>query len=610
MTKQNLERLIFFLFTALIFAYLLVRVINVGPLNDETLTFFRFIHPEMFLPFAPSTPLSVNNHVLNSLLAWVSYKAFGVSEWALRLPNLLAFPLYMWYIYSLGKYLSKPYLRYLFWLLLTGAHYYLEFFAYSRGYGLSMAFLAGSLFYLIRADQEGKKISQNLVPGLLFIFLATISNLNLLVPFLIWIVLAIKILWVRTESLKPLLYFSVASVISGGFLILWSLKLNEHESAPIGKSSLSGTLDSFMRFFTGYTENGLSWIYQVMIAFTVVAGGYWLIKKRSPQISPLAGFYAFLVLGILGRVLLYHVKGINYPIERTGFHWYFFLAGAIPFVIDGFKPTLKLPLTVVTTLAFVPVFAFTFQSLSFYYSSDFGWRRQQISDDFFFHTKELNQNRDFPLSMYAPETFYTLNMAFKNLKYGGSINVCNGFRPQGTVYSSDLLIIDTARYPECTEVYEEVYYDEHSTMALMKRRPLMEPVLIADTLFETNTHSTEAFTLLGDFDLPDSSGGYSIRVDCYLEITSPENPLPSLVTLDARDTAGRGVFYEQVVLDYFETDFSNGFEQRISIVIDELPPGTKLIRCLFWNIDQKRFTLNKAHVRLSKLREGGTIDQQ
>lgn len=209
----------------------------------------------------------------------------------------------------------------------------------------------------------------------------------------------------------------------------------------------------------------------------------------------------------------------------------------------------------------------------------------------------------FPLSMYAPENFYTVNMAFKNLKYQGSINVCHFFSQKRPMLFSDLLIIDTLRYPECMNLYREVFYDEHSTMSLMKRKIPLHQILLADTTVQNMDSSTEAFTLLADFLVPGTLKAHALRVDYDLHLSSPENPLLSLVTLEVRDTGEQMIFYEQVSLDYFETNYSNGFEQKLSIVLDKAAARAHSIRCILWNFEEKPFTLNSSHVDLYQLEE-------
>src|SRR5690606_31314018 len=137
-----------------------------------------YIQTGDFLP--PNAHWDANNHVLNSLLSYISYRIFGNELWALRLPNILAFILFFWSSWGLSKQLKSIKVRWFFFLALTMSHYLFEFFGQTRGYGLSMGFFIFSIFistHFISLFSIKK--------GLLLIFclfLATSSNLTLLIP--------------------------------------------------------------------------------------------------------------------------------------------------------------------------------------------------------------------------------------------------------------------------------------------------------------------------------------------------------------------------------------------------------------------------------------------
>src|SRR3990172_7509478 len=59
---------------------------------DEGLTYIRHVAKG---PLHILSSYDANNHILNSLLAWISVSAFGLSELALRLPVLLGGALYL-----------------------------------------------------------------------------------------------------------------------------------------------------------------------------------------------------------------------------------------------------------------------------------------------------------------------------------------------------------------------------------------------------------------------------------------------------------------------------------------------------------------------------------
>ena len=71
---------------------------------DESDTYFWFVaNSDVFYPFP-------NNHVLNTLLIWVTTHVFGLSSLTLRMPALLGAVLYaFWFCYFLCQSLTLPF---------------------------------------------------------------------------------------------------------------------------------------------------------------------------------------------------------------------------------------------------------------------------------------------------------------------------------------------------------------------------------------------------------------------------------------------------------------------------------------------------------------------
>jgi hypothetical protein len=98
---------------------------------------------------------TANNHVLNTLLMKLSVGAFGTAEWALRLPNLLAFALFLGVAARWVLALSELHgFRWAAMLLLVVHPFMLDFFGLCRGYGLMLAFILLSLFGFYRYMKE------------------------------------------------------------------------------------------------------------------------------------------------------------------------------------------------------------------------------------------------------------------------------------------------------------------------------------------------------------------------------------------------------------------------------------------------------------------------
>jgi hypothetical protein len=162
--------------------------VRVSITHDEAFGYLSFIGRSFGAILA--IPGSVNNHLLNSLLSRAAVLTFGPSEWALRLPNVLAFGLYLACGIALSRRFSSAAAGAAAFLLLAANPFLLEFFSLSRGYGLGLAFLSAALLGFVRAEEAPKSARRELLVGGLCAFLAVLSNLAFLLPVLALLVVS------------------------------------------------------------------------------------------------------------------------------------------------------------------------------------------------------------------------------------------------------------------------------------------------------------------------------------------------------------------------------------------------------------------------------------
>jgi len=103
---------------------------------DESDTYFWFVaNSEIFYPFP-------NNHVLNSLLMWITTHAFGVSSLTARMPALLGAIVYIATCYFLCRTITDRFsLQFPLFICLVFNPFTLDFMVAARGYSLANAFL-------------------------------------------------------------------------------------------------------------------------------------------------------------------------------------------------------------------------------------------------------------------------------------------------------------------------------------------------------------------------------------------------------------------------------------------------------------------------------------
>jgi hypothetical protein len=133
-----------------------------------------------------------NNHILNTLLSKYCIALFGPEQWAVRLPNLLFFILYAYAAYRslLLTVKSSSWFFVPFALLFLSNPYLMDFFALSRGYGMSIALSAASASFLLSGFSRQKNTDIWIAFGLSI--LASYANFTLL---LFWVPVTLACAW-------------------------------------------------------------------------------------------------------------------------------------------------------------------------------------------------------------------------------------------------------------------------------------------------------------------------------------------------------------------------------------------------------------------------------
>lgn len=132
------------------FALAIVRACLQSITVDEANTYFWWVRA--YYPWSPAS----NNHVLNSLLMWVSTHVFGTSVLAVRLPALIGAALYIFICYFLCRSITDRFsLQFPVFVCLIFNPLILDFMVAARGYGLANAFLLAAIAIPVWHHQTG-----------------------------------------------------------------------------------------------------------------------------------------------------------------------------------------------------------------------------------------------------------------------------------------------------------------------------------------------------------------------------------------------------------------------------------------------------------------------
>lgn len=313
-----------------VFIYIVYRAQFSSFTHDESLTF------KILLGNTHLRNFSTNNHYFNTLLMQISSKLFGFGEFALRLPNVLAFILYAFFsIKIILKNAVSWQILFIGFLLFFSHLAILEFFSLARGYGLSFAFMIASLYYLFNYTEfeSYSKFNKNLIFSIVFGLLMVYSSFNtiylyiaiLAVFFLDYAIILIKS-GIKLNYNKLLLSFSIW--LSGFGLLYFAInKLWWYKKK--GQLWFGGHSGLVKDVFQSVTDN---WLYisrnfeqnhkmatTVFLIFFIAAFFFILIYKlvftNYSKLSKVFILFFIIIFGSIAQNLLFNTP---FPYARTG----------------------------------------------------------------------------------------------------------------------------------------------------------------------------------------------------------------------------------------------------------------------------------------------------
>src|SRR5262245_51405683 len=170
------------------FVFVSARALRVPFTYDEAASYIRYIDTTVPSVFDTNLLSIFNfevatNHFLNTALTKCVYLLGGTSELALRMPNLFGYALYLGFALLILRRVTTPLIALGGLLLLNLNPYLLDFFALSRGYGLSLGLMTASLFFLLQFLQTlsaGRFDAVDLSRALALACAAIVANFALL----------------------------------------------------------------------------------------------------------------------------------------------------------------------------------------------------------------------------------------------------------------------------------------------------------------------------------------------------------------------------------------------------------------------------------------------
>jgi hypothetical protein len=324
--QSRLLRILPFMAGVLLFAYVACRAYLISFTHDEGLTYQHFIYPTAKEIFSYSNP-DPNNHLLNTLIVRFVAAYFPLKDYILRIHSVLFYLLYLFFSWRLAKDFQSPWLRFGAFLFLNCIPYLLDFFSMARGYGMSYAFMMGSLYYLKRwLENSGSK------PFAASLGLAGLAVLSSFVTISFYLSLCAVIflaLMVRNyqgffrKSWRELVLLSAISLPLLSYVIYISFKMQNAGQLYVGTNAgfWTGTIRSlitrllYMHFPVGRFLFGLA-----SFSIALILGSAAVFSLRSLKLKEFSFLTALTVIVILcgmSVVLQHYLLDVIYVSDRT-----------------------------------------------------------------------------------------------------------------------------------------------------------------------------------------------------------------------------------------------------------------------------------------------------
>jgi hypothetical protein len=323
---------VFITISILFLAYVVASALIIPFTADEVSTFIEFVRETSLWNTITMAHQAVNNHLLNSLLTRLCAQ-FSVHEFSLRLPNILSFLLYLYGSYKIAiTFFQNKYLQVCFFLALLGNNYMLHFFAYSRGYGLSIGLFLFSISNLVLFTKDTQFDKKKVHLCLLFSVLSVYASFTTIFVCLASMVFTTIAIYQKqgTRSLKsfitaaklPFLYFMLLVALCA-YPIYRLMQAEEFEYGGtkgfIGDTLTSVSEDLFHINYGSGEPVGTILFYVILASLLIVTISF--LKNRTKKIYYYAGPFilAFCMAAITAQSYIMHSKFI---MHRTAVYLY------------------------------------------------------------------------------------------------------------------------------------------------------------------------------------------------------------------------------------------------------------------------------------------------
>jgi hypothetical protein len=413
-----------------LFAYTCLRAIVISITYDEAYTFLEFVlKPNWISP--PANYMGANNHLLNTWLMKICYNTFGMSEFSLRFPNVLAHILYLYCSWKICNALFKSKPALFAFIIINTNPFLLDFFSLARGYGISIGLMMLSLYFLLKYI-SGNKIFYSLC-SLIVLSFSVLANLSFIYFYFLLLFLLLLIPFYK----KAVSWEIILTVLTGGtflyFILPYIFTLDKAGAFFYGgnRDIFSETLTSLANasfYFDGDFYPQLSNVFVTIIVLILFVSIFialkYLINKNKSDSTLFFQSICFIIIGILAGCTLQHIMlNTKLPYDRTSLYLIPLICLIVTFVLNHFQNE-KIKQWLFVSASFLSALLF-FHALNF--SHVIAWKTNGITKTIF--NKLKNEQSVYPLSigidfMFEPcFAYYKMLYNCHNVNYTFCINL-------------------------------------------------------------------------------------------------------------------------------------------------------------------------------------------
>jgi 4-amino-4-deoxy-L-arabinose transferase-like glycosyltransferase len=293
------------------------RAAHQSIVHDEAFSFLRFIHG----PWSSlwSGWYDAANHVLYSFLAKLSVAVFGLSDFSLRLPSVVAGFFFIWGVFRVLESCESRLIRWIAYLAIGLHPLLMDFSIAARGYGLGIALLV----WAIHASLHGRPIRGGFLLGF-----AIAANLTMVFP-ATGLIAAHFLLAEKNRIRDTAIMGGVAAALATA-ICYFPFRTATRANFYVGGHSLSDFVFSMiLTSISASQQTGLfgtrtaalfmtTWIVPAFALFWVaIWAGQWQSGGASSRMLKVPLTLAVTVAFLLAAHFLFKV---NYPADRTGLY--------------------------------------------------------------------------------------------------------------------------------------------------------------------------------------------------------------------------------------------------------------------------------------------------